>query len=132
MINYNYSTQVPDTKRRSRTHIDSILGLDDASLNNMQKLEPISTSVLKKLKSIYDTSVKPLEDTYNYNDITNRHMSEAEIFSRPMVLLLGPYSTGKSTFLNFLMNIEKTKRALPTRKLVGTIQSVYHYESNMS
>lgn len=99
---------------RSREHIDSILGLDESSQDVYKKIDPISEATLTELKNIYGSSIKPLESTYKYQDISNRHMSDAEIFSQPMVLMLGPYSTGKSSFLNYLMGIEYTRRALRT------------------
>lgn len=102
------------TAPRSREHIESILGLDEQARDASKRTGPISDATLKELKNIYGASIKPLEATFKYQDISNRHMSDAEIFSQPMVLMLGPYSTGKSSFLNYLMGLEYTRRALRT------------------
>ena len=99
---------------RPRDHIEAILGLDATSRDAIKKINPIAQSTLKDLKDIYASSVKPLEETYKYQDISNRHMSDAQIFGQPLVLMLGPYSTGKSSFLNYLMGVEYTRRALRT------------------
>ncbi|XP_018026667.2 uncharacterized protein LOC108682068 [Hyalella azteca] len=99
---------------RPRDHIEAILGLDEASRSTAMRSNPISDAALKELKNIYESSIKPLEVIYKYQDISNRHMSDAEIFGQPLVLVLGPYSTGKSSLLNYLMNVEYTRRALRT------------------
>ncbi|KAF2349961.1 Dynamin superfamily [Trinorchestia longiramus] len=99
---------------RPRDHVEAILGLDDAARDVARRTDPISDAALQELKNIYGSSIRQLETIYKYQDISNRHMSDAEIFGPPLILLLGPYSTGKSTFLNYLMNLEFTRRALKT------------------
>ncbi|KFM76593.1 Sarcalumenin, partial [Stegodyphus mimosarum] len=39
-------------------------------------------------------------------------MSDGEIFSLPTVLLLGPWSTGKSTLVNYILGIENSSFSL--------------------
>lgn len=99
---------------RPRDHIDSILGLDASAKHFASRTDPIAEASLRDLKKIYETAVKPLEMTYKYHDISNRHLSDAELFGTPLILMLGPYSTGKSTFINYLLGTEFTKRALKT------------------
>jgi predicted ATPase len=45
------------------------------------------------------------------------NVSDPEIFSKPLILFMGPWSGGKSTIINYLMNIEYTNTALRTGKL---------------
>lgn len=99
---------------RSRDRLEAILGLDESSQDAASRINPIAQATLKELKNIHETTIKPLELLYKYQDISNRHVSDAELFGTPLVLLLGPYSTGKSTFINYLLGIEYTKRALKT------------------
>jgi len=39
---------------------------------------------------------------------------DPEIFSKPLILFMGPWSGGKSTIINYLMDIEYTNTALRT------------------
>jgi len=41
-------------------------------------------------------------------------VSAAEIHAKPVVLIIGPWSTGKSTIINYLLDIEDTQYALYT------------------
>ena len=66
---------------------------------------------LKELKTIYENSVKPLEDLYAYKELSNRHFGDPEIFAKPLVVLMGPWSGGKSTMINYLLGTEYTKNA---------------------
>ena len=66
---------------------------------------------LKELKTIYESSVKPLEDLYAYKELSNRHFGDPEIFAKPLVVLMGPWSGGKSTMINYLLGTEYTKNA---------------------
>lgn len=47
---------------------------------------------------------------------------DPEIFSKPLILFMGPWSGGKSTIINYLLDNEYTRTALRT----GEIQ---HYTS---
>ena len=99
---------------RSRDHISSIIGLDESSRSTTSRTEAIADATLKDLKRVFETAIRPLEKAYKYQDISNRHVTDAEIFGTPLLLLLGPYSTGKSSFINYLLGLEYTKRALRT------------------
>lgn len=70
--------------------------------------------VLKDLKKIYENAIKPLENLYKYRDLSNRHFGDPEIFSKPLVLFMGPWSGGKSTILNYLTDNEHTADSLRT------------------
>jgi len=39
---------------------------------------------------------------------------DAEIHAKPLVLILGPWSTGKSTMINYLLEIDEPEHALYT------------------
>ncbi|CAG0883433.1 unnamed protein product [Cyprideis torosa] len=58
---------------------------------------------LKELKKIYDSSVKPLETTYKYNDISTRHVTDSDVHQKPTVLVVGPWGTGKTTAIKYLL-----------------------------
>jgi N-terminal EH-domain containing protein len=60
-------------------------------------------SVVQGLKDIYTTKIRPIEELYNYDAFYSAPLSDAEIEAKPMVLLLGQYSTGKTSFITKLL-----------------------------
>jgi len=98
----------PPAEIRSRDHITQILGLAEKANNEILKA---TETTLKELKKVYETSIKPLEKMYNYRELSNRHFGDPEIFNKPLIVFLGPWSGGKSTIMNYLLGTEYTKDA---------------------
>ncbi len=48
------------------------------------------------LKRLYRTKLFPLEDTYHFHDFHSPALEDADFDNKPMVLLVGQYSTGKT------------------------------------
>uniref|UniRef100_T1INK2 Sarcalumenin n=1 Tax=Strigamia maritima TaxID=126957 RepID=T1INK2_STRMM len=114
--------------QRSRDHIATTLRLDndgDASDHNFL------TGTLKKLSSIYNNAIKPIETVYKFNDMNKNIVNgevepmtntstltptdlnpDGEIFAMPRILFVGPWSTGKSSMINYILGIESTPMAL--------------------
>ncbi|XP_039265684.2 sarcalumenin-like isoform X1 [Styela clava] len=66
---------------------------------------PMLQSVLDELVRIYENTISPLEQVYQYNDLSAKgEMTVGQIKARPMVLFLGPWSTGKTTMINYLLD----------------------------
>lgn len=99
---------------RSRDHIDVILGLDEIGTEYDKEEEKLAQNIFKDIKKIHLTSIKPMEMLYKYADSTTRVLTDAEIFNKPMLLFLGPWSAGKSSIINYLLGIERTPAALKT------------------
>ena len=65
-----------------------------------------SKQLISKLKILYKYKVLPIEKKnhlYHFCLPTSGPILDAELDARPMVLLLGPYSTGKTTFIRYLL-----------------------------
>ncbi|KAF9301907.1 hypothetical protein BGZ74_006128 [Mortierella antarctica] len=58
--------------------------------------------LMDELKDIYRRKIRPLETTYNFEGFHSAPLSDSDIEAKPMVLLLGQYSTGKTTFIKHL------------------------------
>lgn len=106
-------TGIPEN-RRDRSHIDEILRLDEDSLAQNEALQKTAEVTLNNLKKIYENAIKPLETLYKYRDLSNRHFGDPEVFSKPLVLFMGPWSGGKSSILNYLTDNEYTEYSLRT------------------
>ncbi|XP_032522257.2 sarcalumenin [Danaus plexippus] len=105
--------EIPENLR-SRDHIIQILRLDEEASESEMIIEKSADIVLRDLKRLYENSIKPLEALYKYRDLSNRHFGDPEIFSKPLVLFMGPWSGGKSSILNYLTGIEFTEWSLRT------------------
>ncbi|KAJ6655990.1 hypothetical protein lerEdw1_004575 [Lerista edwardsae] len=93
---------------RDRSHIESTLKLKD------EKPADDYSAILQRLRKIYHTSIKPLEQSYKYNELRQHEITDGEITSKPMVLFLGPWSVGKSTMINYLLGLDNTPYQLYT------------------
>ncbi|KAG9159983.1 hypothetical protein Leryth_005719 [Lithospermum erythrorhizon] len=69
------------------------------------KKVPLSsvTSIFDGLKKLYLQNLKPLEVTYHFNDFVTPLLTNSDFDAKPMVMLLGQYSTGKTTFIKHLL-----------------------------
>ncbi|KAI9474062.1 MAG: P-loop containing nucleoside triphosphate hydrolase protein [Benjaminiella poitrasii] len=60
--------------------------------------------IIEGVKKIYKSKIKPLEVTYNFEGFHSAPLTDSDIEAKPMVLLLGQYSTGKTTFIRYLLD----------------------------
>ncbi|CAL9162630.1 unnamed protein product [Musa hybrid cultivar] len=61
------------------------------------------TSIIDGLKRLYIQKLKPLEVTYQFSDFGSSLLTSSDFDAKPMVMLLGQYSTGKTTFIKHLL-----------------------------
>ncbi len=66
-------------------------------------VKDVFPNVLEGLKSIYHNKLEPVETTSAFEQFYSSRLSDRDLDSKPMVLLLGQYSTGKTTFINYLL-----------------------------
>ncbi|OIW00078.1 hypothetical protein TanjilG_26415 [Lupinus angustifolius] len=64
------------------------------------------TSIIDGLKKLYVERLKPLEVTYQFNDFVSPLLTDSDFDAKPMVMLLGQYSTGKTTFIKHLLKCD--------------------------
>ncbi|KFB52814.1 AGAP002456-PB-like protein [Anopheles sinensis] len=109
LLEYEIPSNLRDT-----SHIYELLNINDETSAREKALQETADVILRDLKRIYDNSIKPLETLYKYRDLSNRHFGDPEIFSKPLVLFMGPWSGGKSTILNYLTHNEYTPNSVRT------------------
>ena len=71
-----------------------------------QEKQDVVENIVKGLTNVYLSRIKPVEDAYEFSHFQSPPLSEADIQSKPIVLLLGQYSVGKSTFIKHLLGKE--------------------------
>jgi len=75
-------------------------------MKSKPKQPEVYASVLDGLKSLYKKSLLPLEESYQFHDFHSPKLGDADFDNKPMVMLIGQYSTGKTTFIKYLLEKE--------------------------
>ena len=57
--------------------------------------------VAEGLKEIYKKKLLPLERESRFHEIQSPMMEDPDFDGKPLVMLIGQYSTGKTTFIRF-------------------------------
>lgn len=60
-------------------------------------------NVVGGLKNIYKKKLLPLEEHYLFHEFHSPPLNDADFEAKPMILLVGQYSTGKTTFIKYLL-----------------------------
>lgn len=60
-------------------------------------------NVTEGLKKVYKTKLLPLEQHYQFHDFHSPQLDDPDFDATPMILLVGQYSTGKTTFIKYLL-----------------------------
>lgn len=77
----------------------SWLGTDDRRRKDPEVFQTVSEG----LKKLYKTKLLPLEEHYKFHEFHSPALEDADFDNKPMVLLVGQYSTGKTTFIRYLL-----------------------------
>ena len=74
---------------------------DESRSNN--KHPEVYDSVVHGLSKLYKSKILPLESRYLFHHFHSPALEDADFEARPMILLVGQYSTGKTTFIRYLL-----------------------------
>lgn len=77
--------------------------------------QEVVENVLGEMKKIYKSKLLPLEEYYNFFDFHSPKLEDPDFDAKPMILLVGQYSTGKTTFIRYLL-----ERDFPGKKRLVT------------
>lgn len=55
------------------------------------------------LKKVYNSKLLPLEEAYDFHEFVSPPLNEPDFDAKPMILLVGQYSTGKTSFIRYLL-----------------------------
>nr|XP_024002116.1 EH domain-containing protein 2-like [Salvelinus alpinus] len=70
---------------------------------DVKKTPEVIRTVTEGLKSLYRQKLLPLEQYYGFHDFHSPSLEDADFDNKPMVLVVGQYSTGKTTFIKYLL-----------------------------
>lgn len=68
-----------------------------------RKNADVYDSVTSGLQQVYKQKLLPLEKEYQFHDFHSPALDDPDFDARPMVMLVGQYSTGKTTFIRYLL-----------------------------
>ena len=68
-----------------------------------EQIAEIFESVADGLKNLYNAKIKPVEMAYRFGEFYSPYLLDADFDAKPMVLLLGQYSVGKTSFIKYLL-----------------------------
>jgi len=71
-----------------------------------KKNQEVYEGVSEGLKNIYRQKLLPLEKEYNFHDFHSPALDDPDFDAKPMVMLVGQYSTGKTTFIRDLLEAD--------------------------
>ncbi|XP_069118598.1 EH domain-containing protein 3-like [Argopecten irradians] len=72
--------------------------------DDKRSIEPeVYETVSEGLKKLYRQKLLPLEEHYKFHDFHSPQLDDPDFDAKPMVLLIGQYSTGKTTFIRYLL-----------------------------
>ncbi|THU67486.1 hypothetical protein C4D60_Mb05t25130 [Musa balbisiana] len=75
-------------------------------LDTLLNINKHSTKIIDGLKRLYSQKLELLEITYRFNEFASPLLTNSDFDAKPMVMLLGQYSTGKTTFIKHLLKCD--------------------------
>jgi len=84
--------------------------------------------VIDGLKAIYRNVILPLENMYMFADFYSPALTDSEFDSKPIVLLVGQYSTGKTSVSRFgvcgaILMLKKAHHLVAMENLYGSLSA---------
>ncbi|KAK8796265.1 hypothetical protein JH06_0753 [Blastocystis sp. subtype 4] len=67
---------------------------------------PVIREITQRVQTIYSEKMKPIEETYMYDKFYETLMNDNDFEAKPMVLLIGQYSVGKTSFIRYLLECD--------------------------
>ena len=67
------------------------------------KLDAEMEPVMSALKKLYKSKILPVEKDFNFAEFHSPSLTDTDFDAKPMVLLVGQYSVGKTTFIRYLL-----------------------------
>ncbi|MBN3274310.1 EHD4 protein, partial [Polyodon spathula] len=86
-------------------------------------------TVTEGLQSVYMKKLLPLEQTYLFHDFHSPALEPADFNNKPMVLLVGQYSTGKTTFIRYLLEQDFPGMRIGPEPTTDSFIAVMHGET---
>ncbi|XP_037227830.1 EH domain-containing protein 2-like [Falco rusticolus] len=90
---------------------------------------PEVRSLRQGLRTLYLRKLLPLERHYRFHQFHSPALDEADFDTKPMVLVAGQYSTGKTTFLQYLLEQEIPGSRIGPEPTTDSFVAIMHGET---
>ncbi|XP_051499862.1 EH domain-containing protein 2-like [Apus apus] len=88
-----------------------------------------ATTVIQGLKTLYKKKLLPVEEFYRFHDFHSAALEDADFDTKPMVLVMGQYSTGKTTFIRYLLEQEIPGSRIGPEPTTDSFVAIMHGET---
>lgn len=85
-------------------------------------------TVTEALKILYRQKLLPLEKYYGFSDFHSSSLEDADFDNKPMILVLGQCSTGKTTFIRYLLEQEYPGSRVGPEPTTDSFTAIMHGE----
>ncbi|XP_074872554.1 EH domain-containing protein 2 [Carettochelys insculpta] len=96
---------------------------------NEKKTPEVIHTVTEGLKDLYKKKLLPVEEFYHFHDFHSPALEEADFDNKPMVLVVGQYSTGKTTFIKYLLEQDIPGSRIGPEPTTDSFIAVMHGET---
>ncbi|XP_075774101.1 EH domain-containing protein 2 [Pelodiscus sinensis] len=96
---------------------------------NEKKTPEVIHTVTEGLKNLYKKKLLPVEEFYRFHDFHSPALEDADFDNKPMVLVVGQYSTGKTTFIKYLLEQDIPGSRIGPEPTTDSFIAVMHGES---
>lgn len=94
------------------------------------KASQVYDSVTAGLQEFYRTKLLPIEKDHLFHQFYSPELTDADFASAPMILLMGQYSTGKTTFIRHLLQRDFPGMRIGPEPTTDRFVCVLHGESD--
>ncbi|XP_068766320.1 EH domain-containing protein 2 [Struthio camelus] len=99
-------------------------------MKKQEKKNPeVIRTVTEGLKELYKKKLLPVEEFYRFHDFHSPALEDADFDSKPMVLVVGQYSTGKTTFIKYLLEQDIPGSRIGPEPTTDSFVAVMHGET---
>uniref|UniRef100_A0A8C0ALV5 Dynamin-type G domain-containing protein n=1 Tax=Buteo japonicus TaxID=224669 RepID=A0A8C0ALV5_9AVES len=96
---------------------------------NEKKSPEVVRTVTEGLKTLYKKKLLPVEEFYRFHDFHSPALEDADFDNKPMVLVVGQYSTGKTTFIRYLLEQEIPGSRIGPEPTTDSFVAIMHGET---
>jgi GTPase SAR1 family protein len=82
--------------------------------------------IIDGLKHIYRRKIRPLEEMYKFHEFHSPLLTDTDLEAKPMVLLLGQYSVGKTSFIKYLLEREFPGQRIGPEPTTDRFMAIMH------
>ena len=96
-----------------------------------QKSLQVYRTVSDGLQNLYQERLYPLELAYRFHDFHSPPLHSGDFDAKPMVFLIGQYSTGKTTFIRYLLSEDFPGMRIGPQPTTDCFSAIMHGDQNL-